>query len=122
MSPRVIKALRDLLDALVESQAEPAQAQPAAQGSELVDARGSGLGPKLFRRLVRSGELHGSRVGRKYLVRRSELDRWLGSKAVKPRAKALPATPTAEPAEDFHTFAKRELARGSLHIVKRGGK
>lgn len=58
--------------------------EKSGNGEELVDAAASGLPRRLFRRLVREGTLPASRVGRKYVARRSDVDAYLASQQVAP--------------------------------------
>jgi excisionase family DNA binding protein len=51
-----------------------------AQAGDLVSATVSGLSPRTFRRLVRTGKLDGKKVGRAYLVKRESLERYLAER------------------------------------------
>jgi excisionase family DNA binding protein len=56
-----------------------------------IDCADSAACPIPWRRVLEAaqrGELEASRVGRRVLVRRVELDRWIASKQIKPRARA----------------------------------
>lgn len=83
-----------------------------ARADDVLDARGSGLSVREFRAAIRRGELRASRVGRRYLVRRADLDAYLASRQVKPRARqALKPKSAAAAAVD------RAIARGELRVV-----
>jgi len=81
-----------------------------AQAGDLVTAAASGLPERTFRRLVRTGQLEGRKVGREYLVRRESLDRYLAERAAPP----LPSAPTTpdDPIE-------RALAAGRLRVIRK---
>jgi len=85
-----------------------------ARGGDLVDAKGSGFGIITFRRLVRVGALQGTKVGRRLVVQRSELDRYLAQQRAKQSAAKPAATPTAE-----HDPLKAMLDAGRLRVVER---
>lgn len=51
-----------------------------AQAGDLVSAAASGLSPRTFRRLVRTGKLDGKKVGRAYLVKRESFERYLAKR------------------------------------------
>jgi excisionase family DNA binding protein len=51
-----------------------------AKGGDLVDAAGSGLSKRTFRRLVREGKLDGKKVGRAYQVKRQSLEAYLAQR------------------------------------------
>lgn len=53
------------------------------ESDSYVDAAAAPVPQRTIRNAVRLGELEGSRVGGKLLVRRSELDRWIASHRVK---------------------------------------
>jgi excisionase family DNA binding protein len=56
-----------------------------------VDAAACPVGWRHVLDAARRGELEASRIGRKVLVRRSELDRWLAAHRVEVRAAVAPA-------------------------------
>lgn len=57
----------------------------AAPVDDWVDAADAPVPQRTIRDAVRRGELTGSRAGRRLLVRRSELDRWIETRRAKPR-------------------------------------
>ena len=113
------RAVAEAFRALADAFEAPPDVTPANQGaSDLVDARSSGLGHKLFRRLVREGVLSGSRVGRRYLVKRGELDRWLAAQAVTPRAAKPPKVSLASATSEADQAWARVLSAGTLRVVR----
>lgn len=66
-----LAALYSEIAALHEKLAE------GSPGEDYVDQRRSPLGARLHCRLVRQGVLHGSRVGKRTLVRRADIDAYL---------------------------------------------
>jgi Helix-turn-helix domain len=94
----------DLHARLAELYAELAAAhramavKKASDPEPYVDQHNSPLGARRHCRLVRSGELPGYRSGRRYLVRRADLDRYLEQHRIEPQ-------PTVD--ADLETFAKR---------------
>lgn len=68
--------LHTLIDEIVDA------IESGATGAEWVDQTNSPLGRDRHLRLVRSGTLPGRKDGRRVLVRRRDLDRYLDSKAV----------------------------------------
>ncbi len=87
-----------------------------ARAGELVDAKGSGLGVITFRRLVREGVLRqASKVGRRLVVPRAELDRYLAEqRAVRSVAKPAPAE------KPEHDPIQQLLDSGRLQVLKGG--
>jgi excisionase family DNA binding protein len=56
-----------------------------------VDSAEAEVPQRTIRRAVAAGELTGSRVGKRLLVRRSELDRWIGEHRAQPRVTEAPS-------------------------------
>ena len=73
-----------------------------------VDAKGSGIGVRTFRKAVRDGELEVHRVGRRDLARRADVDRWIRRQPT--RERAAPST-AADPIE-------RAISAGRLRVVR----
>lgn len=85
------------------------EALKEAQAGDLVDAAASGLSPRTFRRLVRTGKLDGKKVGRAYLVKRESLDAYLAERdAPNPLAPTTPDDPIA-----------KALAEGRLRVINK---
>lgn len=79
LSPEQIAALETLLDGLA----------PAADPDPWIDSAAAPVPARAIRAAVRRGELRASRIAKRLLVRRSELDRWFEAHGVRP-----PAAPT----------------------------
>jgi len=75
---RVATLVGQLLDAMSER-------DDGSTGDPWVSQHESPLGAKLHCRLVRSGALPGSKVGRRVLVRKSDLDGYIELHRVEPR-------------------------------------
>ena len=85
--------------------------------SEWVDAHNSGLGYRVFLRLARNGALPVSKLGKKYVARRGDVDAYIEGQRIKPASAPLSRAPTASlPAYDPIAAA---LAQGRLRIVKK---
>ena len=75
-----------------------------------VDARGSGLGVRTFRRIARQGGFPAHRVGRRLLARRRHIDAYIEQHRVAPRQEA---EATLDPFD-------RALANGTLTQLRGG--
>jgi excisionase family DNA binding protein len=70
-----------------------AEASSPPETDGWVDAAAAPAPQRSIREAVRRGELQASRAGGRLLVRRSELDRWLEQRRVRPRATLDPSAP-----------------------------
>ena len=79
--------IRQLADLVAERVAEKLRNPQPVDGGEqkplFVDARASGLPAKTFRRAIRTGELPGSRVGREYFAKASDVEAYVVRHAAK---------------------------------------
>ena len=93
---------------------------PAAQQDEWVDARGSGLGRRLFLRLAREGAFPIFKRGRAYVAKRSDLDAYIERQRVpvdpSPDPDPEPPRPPSPGSPDPIAAA---LAAGRLCIVRK---
>jgi excisionase family DNA binding protein len=64
---------------------------PAEQIDEWIDAKDAPVPQRTIRDAVRRGEIEATRAGRRLLVRRSELDRWLTERRARPRGTEQPS-------------------------------
>lgn len=78
-----------LIDARIESKL--AERQQAGGADPWVSQSDSPLGRKLHCKLVRTGALEGSKIGRQVLVRKSVLDRFIEAHKVAPAARSQSA-------------------------------
>lgn len=82
-------------------------AHGAAGAGDIVDAKSSGLTEYEFRQAVRSGALVGSKVGRRYVARRADLDAYLAKK----RVTSPPTEPVDVPGDEFDRAVARTRGR-----------
>lgn len=108
MTAKVIVAdpqeLADLVRGVVRDELRRAAAD------ELLDAKASGLGITTFRRLVREKKLTATKSGRRYLVRRAELERCLAERHAEQHAAKPAQQPERDPLQDL-------LDAGRLRVV-----
>jgi hypothetical protein len=81
-------------------------------GDDWVDAKTSPLGKRAFHRLARANAFPVSKIGRKLVARRSDVEAYLEAQRVRFEL------PVSAPSEDADPVA-RALARGRLRVVKR---
>jgi excisionase family DNA binding protein len=79
-----------------------------------LDPRSTALGYRGCLRLIATGQLPASRVGKRFLVRRSDVDRYIESQRITPRKPAE----HGEPADEAEDIITRELNAGRLRIVR----
>ena len=120
MSARVAGALvlvdADELRRLIEDAVRAAVGQLAST-DDWVDARTSGLGRGLFRRLVRDGTLPTHKRGKAFVVRRSEVDAYILSQRISASPPRAPAVTGGGPGMVDPIAAA--LAEGRLRLVKK---
>jgi len=119
MSARLPRALvlveADELRQLIVEAVRAAVGQQAST-DDWVDARTSGLGRGLFRRLVRDGTLPTHKRGKTFVVRRSEVDAYIQSQRVPAAAPRVPIVKGVAGVSDPIAAA---LAEGRLRLVKK---
>jgi hypothetical protein len=81
-------------------------------GDDWVDAKTSPLGRRAFHRLARANAFPVSKIGRKLVARRSDIDAYLEAQRVRFDS------PVSAPSEEADPVV-RALARGRLRVVKR---
>jgi hypothetical protein len=91
-------SLRSLLERLLAGHETP--------DSGWVNVRSDELPWRHIVAAAERGEVHLSRVGRKLLMRRVDLDEWLGRQRVSPRAEKKEALPAADDLAIQHTLAR----------------
>lgn len=93
-SPRDVAALADRARTLLAEHSLPealarlvteVTGTPQAYGDELINWRTAGIPRRTWHRLISSGELPGSLVGREYLARRADVQAYVQSCRVTPR-------------------------------------
>jgi hypothetical protein len=101
--------LADLLAPLIEAVAERVAERLGKQApDDWVDAHTSGIGVRTFRKAAKAGAFQVSHIGRKWVARRSDVDRWVASQRV---------DPTRRPARDEADPLEKALAAGRLRAV-----
>lgn len=85
-----------------------------ANRSDWIEPRVTALGYRTCLRLIRTGQIPASRIGKRFLVRRSDVDRYIESRRVTPRRPVQ----RDEPSEDADDLIARELEAGRLRIVR----
>jgi len=99
------------LELLVESAVRRAIGTTSAAHEEWVDARTSGLGRRTFHRLANEGAFPVSKMGKKHVARRRDVNAYLERQRVqKAKADAAPLDPDP---------VARALAAGRLRVVKK---
>jgi hypothetical protein len=83
-------------------------ADPRAEGPAWVDARSSGIGVRVFRREAKAGSFPVYQVGKRWVAKRADVDRWIESRRID-------VTREGE-GDEFD----RALARGRLRSVGGG--
>jgi len=97
LAPEQIAAIETLLGGLVS----------AADPDPWIDSAAAPVPARAIRDAVRRGELRASRVAKRLLVRRSELDRWIEAHAV------IPAAAPERPATLLDRLGPRVPAEGA---------
>lgn len=110
---QVASALGDLAKALEASSSE----QQPGTSSELIPLRALGVPIESARAAIRSEKLRAVKVGRAYFCRRSDLDDWLVSMAVRAISKEKTA-PSEVVGDDVDAKIDAALAKGRLRIVR----
>ncbi len=91
---RALLGEHDLAAALAHLVTEAVGVQDA---SELINAREAGIPPRVWRRLIRTGELPGSMVGREFRAKRSDVTAYIERQRVQPREVTPPAKLNGQP-------------------------
>jgi hypothetical protein len=104
--PQLAELLSPIVDAIAARVAEVISKPDATD--PWVDARSSSLGVRTFRRAAKSGAFPVSHVGRKWVARRSDVDRWIEQNRVDVSRRA---------ARDQEDPLEKALASGRLRAV-----
>lgn len=99
--------IRAMKEAIKEARAE-------READDWVDANSAPFGKRTFQRLARERAFPVSRVGKKHVARRSDIERYLETQRVAPQPSAQPCSNTSD--EDP---IARALEQGRLRIVKK---
>ena len=112
---RIVEVAVDELRSLLQ---EAVRSASGAKTDEWVDARSSGLGRRLFRRLAGEGAFPIFKRGRSYVAKRSDLDAYIERQRVPVDSPKEPEMTQPPPALDDPIAAA--LAAGRLRVVKKG--
>ena len=88
--------------AMLATQADALEDEPTKIAPEDLVPRPPSISVTTWRRIVRSGELPAKLVGRAYLARQADVDRWLASKSVQAREVPTVARVRNRAANDHH--------------------
>lgn len=107
-------ALRPIIDMIADAVAERLGRSRFLTAAQIPDE--FGIAPRAIRTAVQKGELRGRRVGHAVVFERTEVERWLASKA--PRTRGVrPGAHAANDSPDLTDAVARSLAASGL--VKR---
>jgi hypothetical protein len=81
LPPEVIAALATLLRYAGSMIREAIEASPSGTGGGFYDAKTAPMGRTAFLRLAREGAFKATKVGRKVIARKDEVDAWIESRA-----------------------------------------
>ncbi|MDC3985784.1 helix-turn-helix domain-containing protein [Polyangium jinanense] len=81
LPPEVIAALATLLRYAGSIMREAIEANPGGNGGGFYDAKTAPMGRTAFLRLAREGAFKATKIGRKVLARKDEVDAWIESRA-----------------------------------------
>jgi hypothetical protein len=113
--PRVVvvstEELRELIADAVRA------VRPNGKADEWVDARTSGLGRRLFRRLAQEGAFPVFKRGRCHVAKRSDVDAYIERQRVHPDPPPEPEPPLPPPTS--HDPIAAALAAGRLRVIKK---
>jgi len=104
--------LRSLLEEAVRSSVSQ------EKRDEWVDARGSGIGRRLFLQLGREGAFPIFKRGRSFVAKRSDVDAYIERQRVEVEPTLKPEPPKPRPLAGHDPIAAA-LAAGRLHVVKK---
>lgn len=103
----LVAVLRD--DPSAAGELRDALGVAAPPATDLVGHRDVGVSATEWRRAIRSGALRGSKVGRRYVARRADVDAWLAGRMVTPRPPESGARVVDQ--SELHPALAQRLAR-----------
>lgn len=106
--------MTDPLDITLRALLERILAPKPANDDGWVNIRGERYPWKYIVASAELGECKVTRVGRKLMMRREELDRWLDARAIKPRGEEPVAPAALTEGDRVKATAKRLLAKAGL--------
>jgi excisionase family DNA binding protein len=111
VSAAVVVLSPDELRAIVRDAVVEALAANTGASTDTLPLRACGVSIRTLRSAIASGELTAVKTGREFRVRRVDLDAWLATRTVEPKARAKTVPPADDP-------VSRALRTGALRVVK----
>jgi len=115
LPPEVIAALATLLRYAGSIVREAIEATPSGNGGGFYDAKSAPMGRTAFLRLAREGAFKATKVGRKVLARKDEVDAWIESRATTAPHRSTREAPPSDGYGD--ALALHEAIRAAGHHV-----
>ena len=115
LPPEVIAALATLLRYAGGLMREAIEASPNGNGGGFYDAKTAPMGRTAFLRLAREGAFKATKVGRKVLARKDEVDAWIESRATTAPHRSTREAPASD--GDRDALALHEAIWGAGHQV-----
>ena len=128
LPPEVIDALATLLRYAQGLVRETLEARPEGNGPAFYDPKTAPMGRAAFLRLAREGAFKATRVGRKVLARKEDVDAWIEARAVAvPHRSTRPASAASSDLDgdrdawELDAAIRAEASAQGRTLRKRGG-